>query len=160
MAGLPPAGAQGSGSTSLNTVDPGTFAQPKSLLSKPLPTTFVVTVTDNILLQLWEGTVLGLENDEFTAVLRDKTDEDRPDEEVVLGTDEIDPEDLKLLRLGAVFYWSVRYEQGPGLPRRRVSRIRFRRIPGWTASELNKARLIGKDIKAIWSSNVQDSTTE
>src|SRR4051812_6032388 len=79
IAGLPLANAPSSGSTSAMRTDPGTFAQPEALLPKPLPTTFVVSLTDNVLLQLWEGTVLALELEEFTALLRDKTDENHPD---------------------------------------------------------------------------------
>src|SRR6185369_2223354 len=94
IAGLPSGRTSSSGSTSAKTTDPGTFAQPEALFPRPLPTRFTVTVTDNILLQLWEGTVLSAHPDEFTALLRDKTDENHPDEEVALGYDEVDPADM------------------------------------------------------------------
>jgi len=134
-----------------------TAAEPRPLTSGPSRTEFVVHLTDNVLLQVWEGTVVKVDKDEFTAILRDKTEESHPDEEVVLSTEELALEDLELLRLGAVFYWSIRYEQEPGLPRRRVSRIRFRRVPGWTASEIRRAESVVGRVKAIWAPDAQNA---
>jgi hypothetical protein len=134
-----------------------TAAEPRLLTSGPSRTEFVVNLTDNVLLQVWEGTVVKVDKDEFTAILRDKTEESNPDEEVVLSTEELALEDRELLRPGAVFYWSIRYEQESGLPRRRVSRIRFRRVPGWTASDIRRAESVVDRVKAIWAPDAQNA---
>jgi hypothetical protein len=160
IAGLPWGPSAGFNTANELLAASATAAEPKRLSLTPVRIDFVVTVTDNVLLQLWEGTVVRIDKAEFTAILRDKTDDNNPDEEVVLSTEELAPEDIDLLRPGAVFYWSIRYEQEPGLPRRRVSRIRFRRVPGWTTSEIQRAESVGKRVKAIWSSNAQNAPGE
>jgi hypothetical protein len=139
----------------------GTAAASRALASAPMPIQFVVALkTENVVLQVWEGTVTNLANDEFTAIIRDKTEEGNPDEEVVLSTDELAVEDLPLLRPGAIFYWSVRYEQERGLPRRRVSRIRFRRVPGWTNADIRQSEVIKERLRGIWTKNAEDITRE
>ena len=50
----------------------------------------------------------------------------------------MDPEDLDLLEPGAVFYWNIGYRDRPS-GRERISTIRFRRLPVWTADELKVA---------------------
>ncbi len=90
-------------------------------------------------LQQWEGVVVHVDEDEFTAILTDKTHPGNPEEEVVLDRQEIPEDDQPLLQPGAVFYWSIGYEEEPGQPRRRVSQIRLRRLPKWTRRELEEA---------------------
>ena len=108
-------------------------------------------LSENRLLQLWEGRVLSATSDELVAVLRDLSDSQCPDEEIALSLDELAPEDRELVEPGSVFYWSVRYEQGPGWPRRRVSRIRFRRLPGVTRREIDRAEQFAQEAKSFWS---------
>ena len=107
------------------------------------------------LLQMWEGRVLNidLECNEFTSVISDKTNKELPDEQVTLSIDEISRNDLVLLKVGAVFYWSIGYADYPGRPRIRESRIRFRRLPKWTNRELRDARERGTELAGIFSSN-------
>ena len=95
------------------------------------------------LLQLWEGRVIDIRNDEFDAIISDKTNSDFPDELVTIDAVEITPDDLPLLKKGAVFYWSVGYLDYPGRGRARESKIRFRRLKGWTEKEIEHARRIG-----------------
>lgn len=112
--------------------------------------------TANVLLQLWEGTVVGVGQGEFTAVVRDKTNTTNPDEEVVISFEELGDEDRPLVRIGAIFYWSIRYEQEPGLPRRRVTRIRFRRLPAWSKSEVQRVDDFAQRARSLWASNAAD----
>jgi len=106
------------------------------------------------LLQMWEGLVQAIDQDhhEFTAIVKDKTNPTMPDEEFTMSIEEIPPTDLALLASGAVFYWSIGYADYPGRPRTRESRIRFRRLPKWHQSELNKAKERGKQLADFFTS--------
>jgi hypothetical protein len=142
--------------TSKIVIGTGTSAESRPLVSAPKPISFVVAMTtESVVLQVWEGTVTAIGDREFTAILRDKTEEKNPDEEVVLSTDELATEDRPLVRLGAVFYWSVRYEQERGLPRRRISRLRFRRIPGWTDADIRRSEEVRDRLRALWSNDAE-----
>jgi hypothetical protein len=92
------------------------------------------------LLQIWEGKVTQVGDKDFTAILSDRSNPDNPEEEVVIDRQEVPKDDQPLLRPGAIFYWSIGYEDEPGRPRRRVSQIRFRRLLGWTKRELDEAK--------------------
>lgn len=85
------------------------------------------------LLQQWEGTVTELDQDEFTATLRDLTDETRPSESANFSLDEVSESDLPLVALGAVFRWSIGYRTRKG-QKERVSNISFLRLPAWSAT--------------------------
>lgn len=84
--------------------------------------------------QAWEGTVHEVLLDSFNARMRDLTDSDRPDEIVEMFVEDVDENDIPLLRPGAVFYWNIGYLEGRGFPRQRTSRVTFRRIPRLLAS--------------------------
>ena len=85
-------------------------------------------------LQKWEGIVLDVLTDSFTARLIDLT-RAGADEEAEFALDEIDGGDRDLLKPGAVFYWNIGYSDSP-TGRARVSIIRFRRLPLWRSGEL------------------------
>jgi hypothetical protein len=106
--------------------------------------------TENKVLQRWEGRVLSATDADVTAVISDRTEPSNPDEEVVFSRDELSAEDQALVRPGAVFYWSIRYEQGAGIPRQRVNRIRFRRLLPITATELARASERAAQIRDLW----------
>lgn len=91
-------------------------------------------------LQKWEGTVISVGDNEFVAVLRDLTDPSLPREEATFLVEEVPEPDLSLVSPGAIFYWNVGYETTPSRQIKRVSLIRFRRLPPWTLS----------DIEAVW----------
>ncbi len=102
------------------------------------------------LLQLWEGKVLNVTDTEFEALISDKTDPDLPDEIVTIDIDELSPDDVPLTRPGSVFYWSVGYVDFPGRGRIRESKIRFRRLRGWTTAEIQSARETGRRLEALF----------
>ena len=105
------------------------------------------------LLQLWEGRVIDIRNDEFDAIISDKTNTDYSDELVTIDLMEITPDDQPLLKKGAVFYWSVGYLDYPGRGRVRESKMRFRRLKGWTEKEIKRAKTIGKQFAQFFEQN-------
>lgn len=90
-------------------------------------------------LQRWEGVVSAIEEETFVARLTDLTSEG-PDEEVELPLADVPSEDRDLLEAGAVFYWAIGYRDEASGQRQRVSALRFRRLPVWSAGELRAAR--------------------
>jgi hypothetical protein len=102
------------------------------------------------LLQKWRGTVLSIQNDDVTARLVDETNTSHPVEIVVLSSSEFDDEDRPLIVPGAVFYLSIRYEQSRGRPRQRVTRLRIRRLPGFSSSDVTRAKAAATAFRSTW----------
>jgi hypothetical protein len=90
-------------------------------------------------LQRWEGVVTECGDETFLARLNDLSAEGA-DEEVELPLQDISDEDRPLVALGAVFYWAIGYRFDGSGQRSRVSSLRFRRLPVWSAAELAAAR--------------------
>lgn len=90
------------------------------------------------LLQKWEGVVLSVEQDSFWVRLRDLTG-DAGEEEAEFPLRELSREEQEWLLPGAFLYWTIGYEDRNG-QRRRVSVLRFRRIGGAQASDVEAAR--------------------
>ena len=87
----------------------------------------------------WRGVVLKIYEDCFLCRLVDQ-DGNSPDEEAEILLTEISDEDLQLIDIGAVFYWSIGYQINPSGTRTRSSIIRFRRLPVWRSEELSEAQ--------------------
>ena len=87
----------------------------------------------------WRGVVLKIYKDCFLGRLVDQ-DGNSPDEEAEILLSEISDEDLQLIDIGAVFYWSIGYQTNPSGSRIRSSIIRFRRLPVWRSEELSEAQ--------------------
>lgn len=83
-----------------------------------------------------EGTVQEIRDDSFRATLKDLVDPNTPEEYGTFQKDEVDPDDLTLLRPGAVFYWVVGCRR-KGADQNLFSGIRFRRAV-WTAAEIEE----------------------
>lgn len=93
------------------------------------------------MLQEWEGVVERIEGDIFVARLRDMTaDEVYPGEIAELPVADVSEDDRELLRVGAVFYMTVGYYVWADGRRERFGRVVFRRLTGWPASALERAR--------------------
>lgn len=99
------------------------------------------------LLQAWEGVVVSVSEAEFVAKIRDRTNRDNPEEEVTLPKEDISPSEKDQIVPGAVFYWSIGYKDAPGEPRRRVSQIRFRRLPAWSQTEISMANKYAETLR-------------
>lgn len=90
-----------------------------------------------IVRQKWEGYVLDVRKDTFLASLSSITGDDES-LEAEIYLEEINEEDLDLLRPGAVFYWSIGYLVKPTV-RYAADFIRFRRLV-WTQQDFEKAK--------------------
>ena len=103
-----------------------------------------------ISLQKWEGYVLEVNEIVFKAHLADLNLND-PDEETELPIEEVSPEDIDLLKPGAILYWIIGYFDKLSGQRQRYSELRFQRIPKWSKEELkivkNKADELNKQLK-------------
>ena len=110
------------------------------------------------LLQKWGGRVIAIHDSEFEAIVVDKTNPEFADEEVTFDILEVTPDDLPLLEIGAVFYWSIGYADYPGRGRARESKIRFRRLKGWTKTEIEYSRKVGKQFAEFFKSDSECST--
>jgi hypothetical protein len=87
----------------------------------------------------WEGAVLSIEGDSFTARLANKTDSQAPEEEGQFDMAQLSSaEDRNLVVPGSIFYFSVGYEESPSGQRRISAFLRFRRLPAWTSAELKE----------------------
>jgi len=85
-----------------------------------------------------EGIVLSINGDYFTARLTDLI-KDAVDEVADFPFDEISDDDRALLEVGAVFYWNIGFRLLPSGQKERSSLIRFRRLPAWHRTEIQKA---------------------
>lgn len=91
------------------------------------------------LLQQWEGVVSTEPREgEFVAVVRDLTNPTYSEEQAMLSLEHVPPPDRKLVVPGAVFYWSIGYEDTPTGTRRTISVLRFRRLPAWTHGDMRR----------------------
>ena len=89
-------------------------------------------------LQKWEGRVLEVGDTTFSAVvvgIKDATEE-----EAEFDLEEVSPDDIDMVEPGAVFYWSIGYRTDPSGERSRCSVLVFRRLPAWSARDLELAR--------------------
>ncbi len=98
-------------------------------------------------LQEWVGVVIKIKKDSFLARLEDMT-EKGPDEEAEFAIEELHADDKELLAEGAIFYWSIIYQDLAG-QRTRVSLIRFQRLPRWGEGEIEQAKRKAKNIKDL-----------
>lgn len=101
-------------------------------------------------LQKWEGYVIEKKEDSFTARLINRTI-DSSEEIAEFNLTEVDEEDLYLVESGAVFYWNIGYLDRRSGGRRRISEIRFRRLPAWSEAELDSANKEAKRMREIFS---------
>lgn len=91
-------------------------------------------------LQAWDGTVMDVRQDSFTAVLRDLTTQG-PEEEAIFPKDEIRHRDHRYLVPGSVFTWRIlRTRRG-----RARNVIRFSTAK-WTTADLKAVRRAAKKL--------------
>ena len=91
-------------------------------------------------LQEWEGHVISVGVETFTARLTDLTNGATVAGEVAeFPIDDLSDGDREMLAVGRVFRWAIGYQRGIGGTKSRLSRIVFRRLPQWTEKDLIKA---------------------
>ena len=92
-------------------------------------------------LQEWEGYVLEIRDDEFTARLVDlTTGASYEDEEADIPLCEVSVADAGKMQVGSIFRWVIGYERAAG-PVRRVSQIVFRDLPAVSQGDLSASRI-------------------
>lgn len=84
----------------------------------------------------WECTVESVGRETFSATLRSLLKPGDTEKEAELPLDDVNADDRELLAPGAIFYWIVGSERTPKGTVTRFSRIKFRRLPGWTKRDL------------------------
>lgn len=105
-----------------------------------------------ILLQLWVGRIVNLSQIEFDAIITDKTNPEFDDELVTIDRRAIASDDDALVEEGAVFYWSIGYCDYPERGRVTESKIRFRRLRGWTKDEIPQSKRVGRQLSEYFQS--------
>ena len=88
-------------------------------------------------LQEWEGYVLDVNTDDFTAKLLDLTARPSMEEEAVIPLCEISDVDRRRLKHGSIFRWVIGYENRRGT-KRRISQIVFRDLPVLTRRDVEE----------------------
>jgi hypothetical protein len=105
----------------------------------------------------WEGTVLGVGNDSFTARLVNKSDSRVPEEEGQFTMAQLSSiEDRDLVSPGSIFYFSVGYEESPSRQRRTTAFLRFRRLPAWTSTELKEIEAEADRLAEVFGSSADE----
>ena len=89
-------------------------------------------------LQEWEGHVVHISGDSFTAYLQDLTDRSAKEEEATFPLDELNDCDRKRIEIGSIFRWTIGYRRSEWGTKERVSKIILRDLPVWTLKELDR----------------------
>lgn len=105
-------------------------------------------------LQQWEGAVLEINKDSFWARLRVLAGEGSQNEEAEFPFEEVPNADRNLIQPGAIFYWAIGYLDTSTGTRNRVSRIRFRRLPVWRLSDVERARERAEELRKSFGWNI------
>ena len=91
------------------------------------------------ILQEWEGYVVSISKDTFTARLVDVTRNcSMEDEEADFPIADLEDNDRTRIHTGAIFRWIIGYHRSAGGTKDRTSRIVLRNLPSWTKAELEK----------------------
>ncbi|MDE2492675.1 MAG: hypothetical protein KGL97_02110 [Alphaproteobacteria bacterium] len=98
-------------------------------------------------LQEWEGAVLDIAKETFTARLLDVTAKRKIEDEVAeFAISDLSDDDRQLLAPGAIFRWTIGYQRAKGGTKRRVSEITFRRLPQWTTRDIDSAKAQAREL--------------
>lgn len=100
-------------------------------------------------LQKWEGFVLEVGEETFTARLVDLKNKGI-EEEAEIYISEVTDEDYPLLKPGAIFYWSIGYYDHYSGQRFNTGMIRFRRLPGFSKQEIDLAQEKAQEIRRLF----------
>ena len=98
-----------------------------------------------ILLQKWEGVVLEVDDENFTAKLID-SDERLPNHDATFLRTELPKEEQGLIEPGAPFVWTLGYRKIGGT-RERASVLYFRRLPPWDEREIVAAEPRAEELR-------------
>lgn len=100
-------------------------------------------ITDNLakeILQTWEGIITEVNDESFCAELYDLINKNNPVELIEISIDEVPHHEHHLIANGAIFQWSIYYEERLNGQVVRVSEITLRE-EYWTQEMLDKIKL-------------------
>jgi hypothetical protein len=91
-------------------------------------------------MQKWEGTIIEVDDQKFTARLRDLTLEGiDPKEEADFYFDEVHADDRPLISTGAIFYWAVSHKTDVRTGQPSIENtVYFKRQPPYTKRKIDK----------------------
>lgn len=132
----------GGGKTSIRDADKSNQLEPRQLASSFLPhSTVPFPVESAIVIQDWEGCVVEVSEENFSARLLDRTRKLPVETELAeIPIEQVDDGDRELVREGAIFYLTIRRRILQNGRHENSSQLVFRRMPGWHASTLRRAR--------------------
>lgn len=93
----------------------------------------------SVALQRWQGYVIKVLDRALLVRLIDLTRKG-PDEETIIPLEEFSPDDYDLVKIGAIFYWSIGYSTKSSGQRTRFSEVRFQRLPFWKREEIDAGK--------------------
>ena len=116
-----------------------------------LPRVEIAPPVSFVPLQEWEGCVISVDEQIFRATLVDVTAGDEVEtEEVELAISDVDPDERRNLKPGAIFRWTIGYQMRLHRPRLKGSQIVFRQMAKPQKSEIAAALKRGAErAKAI-----------
>lgn len=97
----------------------------------------VAIIPTSSIIELFEGVVQTVGDQEMDVVLRAKRNQETPDHAMAISLKFVQPQDKPLVRSGAVFYLTM-FIETTGRTVRNVEEIRFRREPDWTPAMFRK----------------------
>ena len=116
-------------------------------IPRKLPHADRTTAATLCALQEWEGYVVDVHRDGFTARLTDLTAAaSHEEEEAFIPMTEVADSDAELAVLGGVFRWVIGYKRSPSGTKKRVSQIVFRRLPAVTQDDIEKGEAWARKI--------------
>ena len=86
----------------------------------------------------WICYVTSIQQEIFTARVDDLRTSEKTYEEAEFEINDLDDEEIKMLKIGSVFYWSVGYEFRNGT-KKKESFIRFKRLPTFNQTQIDSA---------------------
>lgn len=103
-----------------------------------------------VLLQKWEGFILKADAEKFSVRLFDTAGARKPHQALFART-ELSEEEQALIEEGALLVWLIGLRQ-VGIRRKRESEIYIRRLPAWTAAEIEEARAQAGELhgRIVW----------
>lgn len=88
--------------------------------------------------QRWQGYILELNSDRFVAKLEDLTKPGGTYEILEFDLSDVSPDDLPLVQIGSIFYWSIGSVMTNGQLKRQ-SILRFKRVALWSELDYDSA---------------------
>ena len=98
-----------------------------------------VEQSNYVLLQKWDGYVLKADDEKFSVRLYDSAGLRKP-HQALFARSELPETDQSLIEEGALLVWMIGLRQ-IGMRRRRESEIYVRRLPPWTETEIQAAKV-------------------